>query len=84
MTNRLPRPRRNASVVLGWIRRLSGVLLPVAALLVVVTVLRGAGVPLTLPGVLIAIALLFVVRLVMGWSRRGRRDHPVRPRRRSR
>ncbi|WP_136585906.1 hypothetical protein [Microbacterium hydrothermale] len=84
MTNRPPHPRRNASVALRWIRRLSGILLPVAALLVVVTVLKGAGVPLTVPGVLIAIGLLFVVRLAMGWSRRGRRDHPVTPRRRSR
>ncbi len=70
MTRRPPLPRRNAANTLRWIRRLSGILLPVVALIVVVTVLHGAGVPLTLPGVLITIALLFVIRWVMGRSRR--------------
>jgi len=43
---------------------------PVAALLVVLAVLRGAGVPLTFPGVLLTLVLLVTARFVMVGARR--------------
>lgn len=54
--------------------RLLGLLAPIAAVVVVLVVLHGAGVPLTVPGVIIAVALLFVGRLVFGFARRRRAD----------
>ncbi|MDZ5145816.1 hypothetical protein [Microbacterium testaceum] len=56
--------------ILGW-------LAPVAALAVILAVLRGAGVPLTLPGVVIVVVLLGVARLMIGRSRRRRRDRSI-------
>ncbi|WP_116238662.1 hypothetical protein [Microbacterium sp. AG157] len=56
--------------ILGW-------LAPVAALAVILAVLRGGGVPLTLPGVLIVVVLLGVARLMIGRSRRRRRDRSI-------
>jgi len=50
--------------ILGWVA-------PLLALLVVLSVLRGAGVPLTVPGVLITLVLLLVVRFVVVRARRG-------------
>jgi hypothetical protein len=49
--------------ILGWAA-------PVAALLVVLAVLRGAGVPLTFPGVVLTLVLLVVIRFVMVGARR--------------
>jgi len=43
---------------------------PVAALLVVLAVLRGAGVPLTFPGVVLTLVLLVVTRFVVVRARR--------------
>lgn len=43
-----------------------------AALIVILAVLRGAGVPLSLPGIAIVLLLLFVGRGVIGWRRRRR------------
>ena len=84
MTTRAPRPRVVASAPFRRTRRVIDLLLPVAAFFVVIAVLRGAGVPLSVPGIVIVLALLFAARLAMGWSRRRRRDHPVRPLRRPR
>lgn len=44
----------------------------VASVVIVVSVLRGAGVPVSLPGVLVVVAVLFVVRLAVGRARRRR------------
>ncbi|KTR92930.1 hypothetical protein NS220_13880 [Microbacterium testaceum] len=43
---------------------------PVAAFLVILAVLRGAGVPLTLPGVVLTLVLLVVVRFAVVKVRR--------------
>ena len=43
-----------------------------AALIVVVAVLRGAGVPLSVPGVIVVLVLLVVARVVVGRLRRRR------------
>ncbi|MFN3948348.1 hypothetical protein [Microbacterium sp.] len=66
------------------VRRAAGWLLPVTAVVVVIVVLRSAGVPVTVPGVVVTVVVLFLVRVVIGWSRRGRRDRPITPRDRSR
>ncbi|WP_298871234.1 hypothetical protein [uncultured Microbacterium sp.] len=71
-------------MTLRQLKRAAALLLPVAALIVVLAVVRGAGIPLTVPGVVIVFVLLFVVRAVVGWSRRRRRDHPLTPPRRPR
>lgn len=47
-------------------------LAPLAALIVVVAVLRGAGVPLSVPGVIVVVVLLVVARVVVGRLRRRR------------
>ncbi|MCC4248538.1 MULTISPECIES: hypothetical protein [Microbacterium] len=54
------------------LRRILGVVAPVAALVVVLVVLHGAGVPLTVPGVVVVLAVLLAGRLVVGLSRRRR------------
>jgi len=56
--------------VLAW-------LAPVAAFVVILAVLRGAGVPLSVPGILVVVVLLAAARLMMGRSRRRRRDRTV-------
>ncbi|MCM3501491.1 Flp pilus assembly protein TadB [Microbacterium testaceum] len=63
------------------LRRVLTWLLSFAALLVILAVLRGAGVPLSLPGVLIVIAALVLARVVIGRARRRRRDRAITPRR---
>lgn len=59
-------------------RRLWQIAVWVAPVVVLVAVLRGAGVPVTLPVVAVVIAVLVVVRLVVGRRRRlrnrGRKD----------
>lgn len=55
------------------LRRLLGVVAPVAGLVVILVVLHGAGVPLSIPGVLVVLALLIVGRLVFGLLRLRRR-----------
>ncbi|KTS83595.1 MULTISPECIES: hypothetical protein [Microbacterium] len=55
--------RRLAWRILGWVA-------PAAALLVVLAVLRGAGVPLTFPGVVLTLLLLVLVRVVVVRARR--------------
>jgi len=50
--------------------RIAGWVAPIVALVVVLTVLRGAGVPLTVPGVVIVLVLLVVMRLLFGRGRR--------------
>ncbi|OZD31270.1 hypothetical protein CH252_40075 [Rhodococcus sp. 06-1477-1B] len=56
--------------ILAW-------LAPVAAFVVILAVLRGAGVPLSLPGILVVFVLLGVARLMIGRSRRRRRDRSL-------
>ncbi|MDR6690170.1 O-antigen ligase [Microbacterium sp. 1154] len=56
--------------ILGW-------LAPVVALAIIIAVLRGAGVPLTLPGILVVVGLLGVARLMIGRSRRRQRNRSV-------
>lgn len=56
------------------LRRLIGVIAPIASVVVVLVVLHGAGVALSLPGVLAVLALLLAVRLVLGLVRRRRAD----------
>ncbi len=48
--------------------------MPIASVVVVLTVLHGAGLPLTLPGVLVFVVLLIVARLILGFVRRRRAD----------
>lgn len=64
--------------------RAAGWLLPLGAMVVVVVVLRSAGIPVTVPGILVALVVLFVARAGIGWSRRRRRDHPISSRDRPR
>lgn len=68
-----------ARVRLHRLRRILTWLLSFAALVVILAVLRGAGVPLSLPGVLLVVAALVVARLVIGRARRRRRDRAVTP-----
>ena len=56
------------------LRRVIGVIVPIASIVVVLVVLHGAGVPLTLPGVLVFIVLLIVGRVVFGFARRRSAD----------
>ena len=51
-----------------------GLVVPIASVVVVLTVLHGAGLPLTFPGVLVFVVLLIVARLVFGFARRRRAD----------
>ncbi|WP_279367782.1 hypothetical protein [Microbacterium testaceum] len=63
------------------LRRIAGWLAPLAAFAVILAVVRSAGVPLTLPGILLVIILLGAARLMIGRARRHRRDRSVtRPR----
>ncbi|WZH37471.1 MAG: hypothetical protein PIR02_02135 [Microbacterium enclense] len=43
---------------------------PILAVVVVLAVLRGAGVPFTIPGVIVVLVLLLVARIVVGRGRR--------------
>ena len=56
------------------LRRVIGLVVPIASVVVVLTVLHGAGLPLTFPGVLVIVVLLIVARLVFGFARRRRAD----------
>ena len=56
------------------LRRVIGVLGPIAAVVIVLFVLHGAGVPLSVPGVILVFLLLVVGRLVVGLARRRRVD----------
>ncbi|CAH0224699.1 MULTISPECIES: hypothetical protein [unclassified Microbacterium] len=56
------------------LRQLLGVLAPVAGLVVILVVLHGAGIPLTIPGVIVVLVLLVVGRLVFAFARRRRPD----------
>lgn len=56
------------------LRRLLGTLAPVAGFVVILTVLHGAGVPLTIPGVIVVILLIVAARVVFGFTRRRRSD----------
>lgn len=81
-------PRRGAGSPPARLRRLRQItawLVPLASFVVILAVLRGAGVPLSVPGVIVVVVLLAVARIIVGWSRRGRRDRPtITPRDRSR
>ncbi|WP_150952990.1 hypothetical protein [Microbacterium testaceum] len=63
--------------ILSWVA-------PVAAFVVILAVLKGAGVPLSVPGIVVVIVLLGVSRLMIGRSRRRRRTRPITPRDRPR
>lgn len=56
------------------LRRSLGLLAPLLGVVVVLVVLHGAGVPLTVPGVLGVVLLLVVARLVIGLARGRRTD----------
>lgn len=75
-----PRARR-VSVARMTVRRVLRILVwlaPVAAFVVILAVLKGAGVPLSVPGVVVVVLLLGISRLMIGRSRRRRRrDRPV-------
>ena len=43
---------------------------PIAAVVVVLAVLRGAGIPFTIPGVIVVLVLLLVARILVGRGRR--------------
>lgn len=72
---------RRVSVARMTVRRVLRILVwlaPVAAFVVILAVLKGAGVPLSVPGVVVVILLLGLSRLMIGRSRRRRRrDRPV-------
>jgi predicted RND superfamily exporter protein len=58
------------------LRRILVLLAPVAAVVVLLVVIHGAGIPLTVPGVIVVVLLLVVGRLVFavtGKRRAGRR-----------
>ena len=52
--------------------RILGVVAPLAAIVVVLVVLHGAGVPLTLPGIIVAVLVLIVGRVIGVYARRRR------------
>ncbi len=56
------------------LRRSLGLLAPLLGVVVVLVVLHGAGVPLSVPGVLGVVLLLVVARLVIGLARGRRTD----------
>ncbi|RWR16047.1 hypothetical protein D8Y23_14520 [Microbacterium enclense] len=56
------------------LRRSLGLLAPLLGVVVVLVVLHGAGVSLTVPGVLGVVLLLVVARLVIGLARGRRTD----------
>ncbi|MCJ1706408.1 hypothetical protein [Microbacterium sp. VKM Ac-2923] len=67
----------SAPARLGRLRRVAGWVIPLASFVVILFVLRGAGVPLSVPGVIVVVVLLAVARMIVGRSRRGRRDRPT-------
>ncbi len=80
MTRRetLPRPgEHRASAVWRRVRRVASWVIPVAAFVVILLVLRGAGVPLSVPGVIVVLVLLGIARLMIGRARRRRRARPI-------
>ncbi len=72
---------QRVSVAPMTVRRVLRILVwlaPVAAFVVILAFLRGAGVPLSVPGVVVVVLLLGIARLMIGRSRRRRRrDRPV-------
>ncbi|MDQ1082997.1 MULTISPECIES: hypothetical protein [Microbacterium] len=60
------------------VRRIAVWLLPLAALVVILLVLRGAGVPLSAPGVIVVMVILALARVVVGSARRRRRARSLR------
>lgn len=64
--SRIPGVLRRLRPLLSW-------LISLVSLLVILAVLRGAGVPLSFPGVLVVMLFLFTARAVIGWRRRRRR-----------
>jgi Flp pilus assembly protein TadB len=54
--------------------RILGVGAPVVALVIVLVVLHGAGVPLSLPGVIVVFVILVIARMVVRSGRRRRTD----------
>lgn len=62
---------------LRGIRRVVSWVVPFAAFVIILLVLRGAGVPLSVPGVLVVLVLLGVFRVIIGRARRRRRARAV-------
>jgi len=54
------------------LRRILVLLAPVAAVVVLLVVIHGAGIPLTVPGVIVVVLLLVVGRLVFALTRKRR------------
>ena len=54
--------------------RILGVAAPVVALVVVLVIVHGAGIPLSLPGVIVVFVLLVIARMVVRLGRRRRTD----------
>ncbi len=67
------RSAHSAGVGLRRLRRVLSWVLPLASLVVILLVLRGAGVPLTVPGVVVVLVVLAVARVIGVRSRRRRR-----------
>ncbi|KQR21429.1 MULTISPECIES: hypothetical protein [Microbacterium] len=79
------RPARTAPVRLRRLRQVLSWVLPLASFVVILLVLRGAGVPLSVPGVVVVLVVLAVARVVGARSRRRRRrDRALTPPDRSR
>ena len=69
---------RRLRLVLSWV-------LPLASFVVILLVLRGAGVPLSVPGVVVVLIVLAIARVIGARSRRRRRrDRALTPPDRSR
>lgn len=76
MTRREPMPRpggRRATAVCRRVRQVASWVLPIAAFVVILLVLRGAGVPLSIPGVVVVLVFLGMARVMIGRARRRRR-----------
>ncbi|MDQ1123251.1 hypothetical protein [Microbacterium trichothecenolyticum] len=55
------------------IRQIATWVAPLLAVVIVLSVLKGAGVPLSVPGVVLVFVVLFVARVLIGRGRRRKR-----------
>ena len=79
-----PSRRLRCTHALRRLRPLLSWLVSLASLVVILAVLRGAGVPLSLPGVVVVLVLLLASRAMVGRARRRRRRRDVTSPNRSR
>jgi hypothetical protein len=79
------RRAKSAPVRLRRLRQVLSWILPLASFVVILLVLRGAGIPLSVPGVVVVLIVLAIARAVGARSwRRRRRDRALTPPDRSR